>query len=75
LHDQIRRHANDREGLALPFVGQPENAGVELESTSAFIAAFSHVLGTTPGRYYKAHGAERAPTGSTAREPLRVRSR
>ena len=27
---------------------------VGYESTSAFIAAFSHVLGTTPGRYYRA---------------------
>src|SRR5262249_53120599 len=29
---------------------------VGYESTSAFIAAFSRVLGTTPGRYYRAHG-------------------
>jgi AraC-like DNA-binding protein len=49
---------------------------VGYESTSAFIAAFSHVLGTTPGRYYKAHGAdERAPTSATAHEPIRVRGR
>jgi len=27
---------------------------VGYDSTSAFIAAFSHVLGTTPGRYYRA---------------------
>jgi AraC-like DNA-binding protein len=29
---------------------------VGYESTSAFIAAFSEVLGTTPGRYYRTHG-------------------
>jgi AraC-like DNA-binding protein len=29
---------------------------VGYESTSAFIAAFSHVLGVTPGRYYRAAG-------------------
>jgi AraC-like DNA-binding protein len=28
---------------------------VGYESTSAFIAAFTQVLGTTPGRYYRAH--------------------
>ena len=31
---------------------------VGYESTSAFIAAFSRALGTTPGRYYRAGGGE-----------------
>jgi AraC-like DNA-binding protein len=36
---------------------------VGYESTSAFIAAFSNALGTTPGRYYRARNGERRLAG------------
>jgi AraC-like DNA-binding protein len=40
-------------------VGLPEFLTVGYDSPSAFIAAFSNALGTTPGRYYKTSEGEK----------------
>src|SRR5262249_32489254 len=47
---------------------------VGYESSSAFIAAFSAALGTTPGRYYRAHvdaqtGARVRPSPRASTQP------
>jgi AraC-like DNA-binding protein len=55
-----RQQARLLEAMRLLAGGEPVTSTaleVGYESTSAFIAAFASVLGTTPGRYYRAHGA------------------
>lgn len=54
-----RQQARLLQAMRLLARGEPVTSTaleVGYESTSAFIAAFSNVLGTTPGRYYRAHG-------------------
>jgi len=54
-----RQQARLLHAMRLLASGEPVTSTaleVGYESTSAFIAAFSNVLGTTPGRYYRAHG-------------------
>ncbi len=54
-----RQQARLLHAMRLLASGEPVTSTaleVGYESTSAFIAAFSAVIGTMPGRYYKAHG-------------------
>jgi len=65
-----RQQARLLHALRLLARGEPVTSTaleVGYESPSAFIAAFAAVLGTTPGRYYRAHSAEKAGLAATAR--------
>jgi AraC-like DNA-binding protein len=59
-----RQQARLLQAMRLLARGEPVTSTaleVGYESPSAFIAAFSTALGTTPGRYYRAHGDRDKP--------------